>query len=248
MSFTYKSYVPHGITFGTKHTWRDWRLVPTSRPVFLPPDVKTVEVDIPGSDGILDLTESLTGDVKFNNRAGSIEFQVENRSNWVDVYSEIMDYLHGQRMRAILDDDPDFYYMGRFNVNAWKSEKNHSLITIDYNVEPYKMERFSSLEDWEWDSFNFETGVIRDYKNLSVEGSLRVDIPPTRKVVVPIIHVINKNADEAMTVRCGWGETYTLSEGENRILSIKISQKNQYNFLTFTGNGSVSIDYRGGRL
>lgn len=244
MSFTYKSYVPHGITFGTKHTWRDWRLVPTSRPVFLPPDVKTVEVDIPGSDGILDLTESLTGDVKFNNRAGSIEFQVENRSNWVDVYSEIMGYLHGQRMRAILDDDPDFYYMGRFNVNAWKSEKNHSLITIDYNVEPYKMERFSSLEDWEWDSFNFETGIIREYKEIRVDGSLTFTIAGRRKTVVPAFTVVSDDGS-GLQVRFN-GTIYDLPDGTSRVLNIVIMSGT--NTLYFTGNGTVSIDYRGGRL
>ena len=124
MGFVYKSNVPHGITFGERHTWRDWRLVPTSRPVFLPPEVKTTEIDIPGSDGSLDLTESLTGDVKYKNRVGSIEFQVENRSNWADVYSEIMNYLHGKQMKAILDDVPNFYYLGRFSINNWKSDKN----------------------------------------------------------------------------------------------------------------------------
>lgn len=238
-----------GVTFGTKHSYRDWGLLLKSRPVISPPSPKTVYVDIPGSDGIIDLTESLTGDVKFDNRTITCEFVVlDARNRWSNIYSEIMDYLHGQRMKVRLDEDMAYYYEGRLQVNEWKSDKVTSTITIEGDVEPYKMEMFSSLEDWEWDSFSFETGVIRDYKNLSVEGSLRIDIPPTRKVVVPIIHVINKNADEAMTVRCGWGETYTLSEGENRILNIKISQKNQYNFLTFTGNGSVSIDYRGGRL
>ena len=238
-----------GVTFGTKHSYRDWGLLLKSRPVISPPSPKTVYVDIPGSDGIIDLTESLTGDVKFDNRTIKCEFVVlDARNRWSDIYSEIMDYLHGQRMKVRLDEDMAYYYEGRLQVNEWKSDKVTSTITIEGDVEPYKMEMFSSLEDWEWDSFSFETGVIRDYKNLSVEGSLRIDIPPTRKVVVPIIHVINKNADEAMTVRCGWGETYILSEGENCILNIKISQKNQYNFLTFTGNGSVSIDYRGGRL
>lgn len=238
-----------GVTFGTKHSYRDWGLLLKSRPVISPPSPKTVYVDIPGSDGVIDLTESLTGDVKFDNRTIKCEFVVlDARNRWSDIYSEIMDYLHGQRIKVRLDEDMAYYYEGRLQVNEWKSDKVTSTITIEGDVEPYKMEMFSSLENWEWDSFSFETGVIRDYKNLSVEGSLRIDIPPTRKVVVPIIHVINKNADEAMTVRCGWGETYTLSEGENCILNIKISQKNQYNFLTFTGNGSVSIDYRGGRL
>lgn len=246
MGVIYKSYVPHGITFGTKHTWRDWRLVPTSRPVFLPPDAKTVEIDIPGADGTLDLTESLTGDVAFHNRSGSLEFRVENRSNWVNVYSEIMDYLHGRRMRAILDDDLNYYYIGRFYVSNWKSEKNRSLIVIDYTVEPYKMERFSSLEDWEWDPFDFETGIIREYKEIRIDGTMTLTImmEGRRKTVVPVFTVTSDDGS-GMQVQFN-GTTYQLPDGTSRVLNIMI--RSGADTLSFTGNGTVSIDYRGGRL
>lgn len=165
-------YVPHGITFTTvdgnesKHTWKDWRLVPTSRPVIAPPDVKENYIDISGADGYIDLTESLTGDVKYKNRTGSIEFLVENKESWELVYSNILDYLHGQKKKMILDDDQGYYYIGRFSINEWKSEKFKSKIVINYNTDPYKYEQKSSLEDWEWDTFNFETGYIRDYKDI----------------------------------------------------------------------------------
>ena len=68
----------HSITFGDKNTWDDWHLVPASRPVFLPPDVKTNYIDLPGADGHADATESLTGRVLYKNRTGSIEFYVMN--------------------------------------------------------------------------------------------------------------------------------------------------------------------------
>ena len=41
-------------------------------------------------------------------------------------------------MRAVLEDDPEYYYEGRFSVNSWKSDKTHSSITINYSVAPYK--------------------------------------------------------------------------------------------------------------
>ena len=46
-------------------------------------------------------------------------------------------------------------------VNAWKSEKDWSRITIDYDVGPYKWSVLSSTDDWLWDPFNFQNGVIR---------------------------------------------------------------------------------------
>lgn len=245
---SYYDTVAHGITFGNKHTWRDWRLVPTTRPVFDPPSPKLIEVEVPGADGVLDLTESLTGDVKYNNRTGSLEFQVENKEHWAEVYSTIMDYLHGQRLKAVLDDNPDYYYIGRFTVNKWDSNKNRSTIVLDYNLDPYKYELFSSLEKWKWDPFSFETGIIRDYKDIVVDGSYKLEIPPTRKVVVPTITVTLADENATMQVRYGWGTTYSLKEGENRISDIRISNANQYNFLTFTGRGTVSVDYQGARL
>lgn len=234
-----------GVTFGTKHSYRDWGLLLKSRPVISPPSPKTVYVDIPGSDGIIDLTGSLTGDVKFDNRTIKCEFVVlDARNRWSDIYSEIMDYLHGQRMRVRLDEDPTYYYEGRLQVNEWKSDKVTSTITIEGDVEPYKMEMFSSLEDWEWDSFNFETGIIRDYKEIRVDESLTFTIEGRRKSVVPSFTVVSDDGS-GLQVRFN-GTTYDLPDGTSRVLNIVI--KNGTNTLYFTGNGTVSIDYRGGRL
>lgn len=234
-----------GVTFGTKHSYRDWGLLLKSRPVISPPSPKTVYVDIPGSDGVIDLTESLTGDVKFDNRTIKCEFVVlDARNRWSDIYSEIMDYLHGQRMKVRLDEDPTYYYEGRLQVNEWKSDKVTSTITIEGDVEPYKMEMFSSLEDWEWDSFNFETGIIRDYKEIRVDESLTFTIEGRRKSVVPSFTVASDDGS-GLQVRFN-GTTYDLPDGTSRVLNVVI--KNGTNTLYFIGNGTVSIDYRGGRL
>lgn len=249
MNYAYKAYVSHGITFISasgisKHTWRDWKIVPTSRPVFSPPTVKKVQVDIPGADGILDMTESLTGEVQYNNRTGSIEFQVENKSSWYDVYSDILDYLHGQQMRAVLDDEHAYYYIGRFSINEWKSDKYRSKIVMDYDVEPYKMEAFSSLEDWEWDLFSFETGIIREYKNLRVDESLTFVIEGRRKSVIPAF-IVASDDGTGLKVKFN-GVNYDLPDGTTRV--VNIVTKSRKNTLVFSGNGTVSIDYRGGRL
>lgn len=129
----------HSITFGDKNTWDDWHLVPSSRPVFDPPAPKEKYLDIPGGDGAIDLSESLTGYPVYQNRTGSLEFIVMNDYwQWQEAYSAICDYLHGQSMRAVMEDDPAYYYEGRFKVSKWKSDKYYSTITIDYNVSPYK--------------------------------------------------------------------------------------------------------------
>ena len=135
----------HSVTFGNKHTWDNWHIAPSSRPVFNPPRQKVNTLDIQGGNGMIDLSESLTGYPVYNNREGSFEFIVMNDYKpWQETYSDIADYIHGQKMRAVLEDDPQYYYEGRFSVNSWKSDKDWSKITIDYNVSPYKMRKVDS--------------------------------------------------------------------------------------------------------
>lgn len=232
----------HSITIGTKNTWDDWHLIPTSRPVFNPPPVKTNLIEIPGGDGVLDLTTALAGRPLYRNRTGSIEFFVDNDfQDWTVLYSEIMIYLHGQKLRAILEDDPNFYYEGRFAVNVWKSNKERSSITIDYDVNPYKKDVLGTDEEWIWDTFNFETGVIRYYKDMPVNGTLSVTVIVD---MMPVSPTITASAT-GMTVTFN-KETYNLTKGVNRIPEVVLIQG--LNVLVFTGVGTVTIGQTGGRL
>lgn len=136
----------HSVTFGDKNSWEDWHLIPSSRPVINPPEAKTMLLDIPGESGALDLSESLTGYPLFKRRTGDIEFIVVNDmyepteipQEWYQVYSNIMNYLHNKQMEICLEDDPEWWYEGRLQVNSWKSEEFLSRITISYDLEPYK--------------------------------------------------------------------------------------------------------------
>ena len=235
----------HSITFGNKNTWDDWFLIPTSRPVFNPPKPKTHYVDIPGADWHLDMSESLTGEIAYEAREGSFEFIVDNgHREWYELYSEIMEHLHGKTMIAILEDDPRHYYEGRFTVDSWDSESHNSMITIDYSVKPYKMELLSSLDDWEWDTFNFEKGLIREYKKLTVDGYLKLTIPGTRKSVVPSF-TVESGDNESISV-CFNGISYELPDGTSKVPNIVI--RGGLNILEFRGCGTVSVEYRGGWL
>ena len=241
----------HSLIIGDKNTWADWYLIPSSRPVFNPPSPKTKFVDIPGADWHLDLSTVLTGDIAYESRTGSIEFIVDNgqlsdynADFWYRVYSDILNYLHGKYMKCKLEDELSFYYQGRFSVNEWKSDPHNSKITIDYTLSPYKYEEFSSLEDWEWDTFNFETGIIREYKDLRVDGSRELIIYGRRMAVTPSFIVsIDKGKSMKVTFK---GVTYDLAAGNSRVVNIVTTEGE--NTLKFTGYGTVSVDYRGGCL
>lgn len=134
----------HSITFYTGtiklNTYDDWHLVPETRPLVTPPTQKTKYLDIPGANGNIDLSDSLTGYPVFNNREGEWSFYVLNDfGEWQNRFSSIMTSIQGRRLKVILEDDPNYYYEGRFRVSEWSSEQSWSKIRISYTVAPYKV-------------------------------------------------------------------------------------------------------------
>lgn len=155
-----------GSNFGSVNTYDDWFLVPTSRPSFSPPSFDIQTISIPGKDGLLDLSTSLTKYPTYGNRTGSLEFLIHPESpyTWSEIYSKVANYLHGQNKRVSFEDDPAYWYDGRLWLNNFVTGEHYSTITIDYSMQPYKKSKWTTIEKWKWDPFNFENGVIlRDY-------------------------------------------------------------------------------------
>ena len=159
----------HSITFGDgtltadgrfdgKNTWEDWHLIPSSRPTVSQAAPVISLIDIPGrEDGPIDMSEYLTGGIQYGQRSGSFDFYVDNdHENWTAILSKMTSYLHGKEMKMVLEDDPGFYYEGRFSVTEWRSESWNSRVVINYAVGPYKY-RIKDSQPWLWDPFNFDT-------------------------------------------------------------------------------------------
>lgn len=150
----------YALEIGGYNTWTDWNLVPTSRPTIPPPEVRTRFVEIPGMNGTLDMTDVYTDNDGnqngiYGDRKGSFEFIVLNprlsvahpfdgqahadrSSEWLSVYSVVMEKLHCKRKRMILLEDPDYWYEGRFTVDSWQPGDDYSTLTIGYTLEPFK--------------------------------------------------------------------------------------------------------------
>ena len=251
----------HSITFGEKNTWDDWHLIPSSRPVFSPPQPAVKLINIPGRSGSLDLTESF-GPVVYADRQGSIEFywdheteptqtdidtrrEFVNWESWIDAYTSVMKYLHGQKLKCVLEDDPDYYYEGRFIVSQWQSDKNFSTITVNYTVSPYKFSRYEYGNDWLWDPFDFENDVVSDLANLYLDPILGLTVP-----------IVGSSYRSIPTIECtangvqlyfdNYPTPIQLSKGENRPSLVVITEG--AHVLRFVGRGYVTIHYRGGSL
>ena len=201
MTFTYASeWDDDNKKHGTINTWDDWHLVPTSRPVFQQGEPKTTYIDIPGADGHIDLTEVLTGYPTYQNREGSVEFIVMNgyRQVWAAGFSKFANWLHGKKIRVVLDDDPDYFYEGRFKLTNWNSNNDGtwSNVTLDYNLKPYKYALLMSTEDWLWDPFNFETGIVYRAGKLDINGYSSFVINTGGMHVIPEFIITPNNADK----------------------------------------------------
>lgn len=293
-----------------KNTWDDWHILASSRPVFTPPEVKTTYIDVPGGNGSLDLTESLARYPTYENRSGNFKFKVmneykkddiyilesNNKGRWAERYSEMMDYLHGKALYAVLDDDPEWFYQGRFSVESWESADTWSEITIGYSVNPFKWRILSSTDDWLWDPFNFETGVIWDVlcTDINVDTETTLSLPTSLQSIdsttysmkdffgnVPIsptitytpkcpTHKVDFVYDEGSKIwkcpnsSCGQVDKGMEIHFTNSYLNIDLTQtfkagttfvpdfifygQTEPYEIILTGNGTVSIDFRIGRL
>lgn len=162
------------------NTWRDWHMVPTSRPVVNPPKPRTNFLTVPGRDGSIDYSEVMGG-ISFENRTGTWEFAVYHDINeslnisWAQLYSEIMTNLHGRELQVFLEDEPRYFYTGRISVKSWKSDKYYSTVTLEYDLDPYKftVDRYtvnglySDSDEYNWKKycvwFEFPTPVVSKF-------------------------------------------------------------------------------------
>lgn len=132
-----------GVIFSDKHSWRDWGLILKSRPVISAPAPKIKMIPIPGSDIVVDLTQSLTGKVHYEPRTIQFEFiTAAPREKWASLHSDILNYLHGQGVKIIFDDDPNWFYTGRVTVGDFEADKKTATLTMTATVDPYKRDRF----------------------------------------------------------------------------------------------------------
>lgn len=210
-----------GITFGSLHSFNNLHLILSQKTIGTPEPKREV-VDIPGGDGVLDLTEFF-GAVKYHNRQLSFEFStMVPQSQFMDLFSQVQNALHGKKMRIILDDDPEWFYMGRIAVSEWKAEKNIGKLTVDCDCEPFKQSIYT-------------TTVTK-----VVSSNATIVLANDKMPVVPTI----TTTKEFLISFGGYNDLYPA--GTFTIPELELWEGN--NQIYVEGNGSISFTYRKGRL
>lgn len=207
---------------GEKSAYLDWNIVLTKAEIPLP-KIKSSTVDIEGADGVLDLTEVLTGDVKYDTRTVKLTFELMDDEQYNDLISEISNYLHGKNIKFTLNNDEQFYYQGRASINSWECSRRKGKIVITVECEPYKLE------------VN-ETVVILPLTSQSTYYVLQ----NLRKTICPTIEV---SGSANITFN---GNEYELTNGTHQIVDIQLVEGN--NEFNISGNGTIIFRYRKGAL
>ena len=205
-----------------KSAYYDWNIVLTKAEIPLPTP-KTSIVDIKGADGVLDLSEVLTGDIPYNNRLIKLTFEMMDDIDYYNLISEISNYLHGKKITVNLTNDEDYYYVGRATINQWECVKRKGKIVIQVDCEPYKY------------------AVIETVRTVSVTDKAKtVTLINNRKRVCP-----NLDVTGTITLTID-GVDYELSEGKQQLINFKLVEGR--NVVKVSGNGTLTITYRQGAL
>lgn len=211
--------------FDKFNTWYDWRLICTAKDV-TPPEAKTNYVEIDGMNGTLDLSESLTGEVTYNDRIVTASLWTDNGNyaERVNLLRDITVALHGRKVKIIEPDDLEHYFYGRIAIKSVRHTKAYTEFTIEATCEPW---RYSLTEI-----------------------SRRVDVN-NNSVDVVIVNNGVKSLCPVITVSGNITITHndivsTVSTGSYMITSVKLKPGNT--LINVTGKGSVTFAYTEGDL
>lgn len=158
------------------------------------------------------------GGVVFEDGKISFKFTLSDREN----KDKMKNGLHGKRMKICLEREPEFYYEGRLSVTSESQEGNLYELCLEARVKPYKLEN---------------QAVIHDE---AVNGTKEIILFNERMPVMPIITARG-------TVRASYGGfSFTLKDGTYEIPEITFQEG--INRLKVSGNGSIRLEYRKGKL
>lgn len=208
-----------GVTFGTKHSYNDFGLILADTNIG-PAEPILYKVQVPGRNGLVDLTESITPRVRFNERIITYTFNTVGYCNWQQKMREVGSYLQGQKMHVIDDSDPLWYWEGDIVINNQSSSEDLGTIIIQVNAYPFKFKTTETEEE-----------ITGDGTLTCTNG--RMEVHPT------------VTCNEECTLTFG-NKTITLEAGTHLIAEFEFIEGD--NEVEVESEGTTTITYREGAL
>lgn len=105
------------------------------------PERQVITIEVPGRDGVLDVTDQLYSEPKYKNRTIELKFfnvrGLKNRAEWPDMFSTILTAFHGKIVTIRFSKDPNYYYSGRCFVECEEKGGSRGFI-MTFDCDPYK--------------------------------------------------------------------------------------------------------------
>ena len=181
------------------------------------PKPQTYTVEVPGRNGLLDLSEFISGETTYNNRTLTFNFVGDGSRETVLNLIDAMCEYHGQNLIITTDDYLDWYYSGRAEV--------------DYTDHGYYVEFTLTV-----DAYPFRRAINPKVYTYGVCEDLIITVLNEGQSVIPTVTVTGEativKGYTSVTIEDGVyeSEVFKLSKGENEF--------------TITTNGTITITYR----
>lgn len=229
----------YGLTFNGKHSFNDFGVYLKNKTILPPSKTKILET-VPYMSGNYDFsTVGSNGEQVFDTRPVkvSLDFKGINKSQLQVLYSNICSWLLdcGQE-QLIFDDMQEYYFLAEvISISSYTEVRTVGHMEIEFTCEPFRYNVNLYGADI-WDTFYFDTDYTAYSNAYTINGATQVTVGNGGRQVTPIITVT-----APMTLVFN-NITYNLAKGDNTIYGLKL--QNGENTLTFTGQGTATINFR----
>lgn len=186
------------------------------------PTPQSYLVEVPGRNGLVNLTKGLTGNVMYSNRSLKFQYLASGTYEEVEETIDFFNSLHGETFKVIDDDTPEYYYEGEATVTVAHTGILVT-ITLELNANPFR-ERLDLTNT---------TTTLTTADKILVVNNYGVVVQPTF-IVDNTAKIVYK------------GNTYTLSAGTYEISDVEL--KTGYNSFIVSGSGNLTIQFREAKI
>lgn len=160
------------------HSFTDFGLAIGNNNYIEAPEYDTYYVEVPGRDGLLDLTEMITGRPTYRTREINIELGgMGDPNTWDAKISQLRNLFHGHVVKLIFDNDPTYYWTGRAEIIDYDRFRNLGTFTLAIpQADPFK--------------YSVEEVVMGSYE-IAGASYVRIDPVVVAQPVHPTFYVSN---------------------------------------------------------
>lgn len=179
-------------------------------------------LEIRGRDGSIDLTETVSGTVNYENRELRADFySIGGAEDYWKLTTRLM-ALQGRSQKLTLSTDAGFYYTGRPVFETALEQRNLIRVTLTANVQPYKYK-----QDLTKRVVTVTSGQEENFENLFAPA-----------------HPVFTTSDTLEVEQDG--VVSAIAKGGVTVPSVVFLKGT--NHLKFYGSGTVSVEWREGTL